>query len=40
MFSAYKQEANLKNFNNFQFILLTYLFRASRLHRKSHLQNW
>ena len=40
MFSAYKQEANFKKFNNFQFIFLTHLFRDPRLHRKSQLQNW
>jgi len=28
------------NNNNFQFILLAYLFRAPRLDRKSQLQNW
>jgi len=39
MFSAYKQEANLKNFNNFQFILLIYLFQAPSLHKKFQLQD-
>ena len=39
MFSAYMQEVNLKKFYNFQFILLTFLFRAPRLHRKFQLQD-
>jgi hypothetical protein len=38
IFNAYMQKVNLK-FYNFQFILLTFLFRARCLNRKFHLQD-
>jgi hypothetical protein len=38
MFSAYILEVNLKKNYNFQFILLTFLFRAPRFCRKFQLQ--
>jgi hypothetical protein len=38
MFNAYMQEVNLK-FYNFPLILLTFLFRARRMHRKFQLQD-
>jgi hypothetical protein len=34
MFSSHMQEANFKKFDNFLFILLIFLFRPPRLHRK------
>jgi len=38
IFNAYMQEVNLK-FYNFQFILLTFLFRARCINRKFQLQD-
>jgi hypothetical protein len=39
MVSAYMEDANFNKFNNFQFMLLTFLFWAPSLHRKFQLQN-